>query len=331
MRLQSYFSAMALLVALPLLGLSCPRPERCEGPAGEAAGRHPGITVLMYHHLVTCRRGFEGNDAVLAVEQFREQMRSLARAGYRTLDAQGLLDYLAGRPAPANTVVITFDDGYESNYTYAYPILKEYGLTAIIHIVVAMRPGEVGAGRARLPHLSWDQIRRMVASGTIDIQSHTFDSHYHVGVDATGAKGPKLSAKMWLARAGRLETPEEYEARIAADLQLSEQLIERRLGNDVIAIAYPFGAHNPLVRQVINQRTGIRLGFTIQPGQVRPGDDPLQLSRVNVSPGWTVSEFMEAVRGSPGAPAAAPGAAVPADDEVRPAPAAPRGPDAAAQ
>lgn len=254
------------------------------------------IPVLMYHHLVEDLSGHGGNEAVVSVRQFREQMKFLAQEGYSTLNATELLAFLNGQPVPDNTVVITFDDGYESSYIHAYPILQEFGLQAIMHVIVAVTPGEIGGGRKGIPKISWEQMRRMIESGVIDIQSHTYDSHYYAQINEGGAKKPKLASGIWIESENRAETEQEYIARIAEDLKLSEKIIEERLNNDVIAIAYPFGAQNETIRRVIRGETGIKLGFTVQRGYVRPGDDPLTLNRINVSPRWNIEDFIRAVR-----------------------------------
>jgi len=294
------FSALLVILVLLLL----PDAKRVETASRviveETISRpdniYAGIPILMYHHLVEDLSGYEGNEMVISVDQFREQMRFLAQEGFMTLNARQILDYLNGKAVPENTVVITFDDGYESKYTYAYPILKEYGLTAIIHIIVAVTPGEIGGERRGIPKISWDQMDRMVGSGVIDIQSHAFDSHYYAKVNAEGYTKPKLAAKLWIENEKRNETESEYVARITEDLQLSEQMIENRLCNDVIAIAYPYGAHNEIIRQVIRDKTGIKLGFTVISGNVKPGDDPLKLNRINVSPRWTLEDFKKVVK-----------------------------------
>ena len=77
------------------------------------------VPILMYHHLsedVT-------NSEMVSPEQFEAQIRALAEAGYTGISFDELQAYvLRGEPLPEKPVVITFDDGYRSNYTLAYPI-----------------------------------------------------------------------------------------------------------------------------------------------------------------------------------------------------------------
>ena len=91
-----------------------------------------GVPVLMYHALEDDEHpaGYtEPGDKVyvLQVEQFREQMAYLKENGFRTYLIDELLEL---EQLPENGIVLTFDDGHESNSTLALPILQEYGFKA---------------------------------------------------------------------------------------------------------------------------------------------------------------------------------------------------------
>lgn len=124
-----------------------------------------GIPVLMYHALEDETHPAGAKDAgeqlyVLHVKQFREQMEYLHREGYRTflLEELHLLDVW-----PEKSVVLTFDDGHESNYTLALPVLQEYGFKAVFFITT----GWVGT-----PHyMTEEQIMRLHQAG-MGIGSH---------------------------------------------------------------------------------------------------------------------------------------------------------------
>ncbi len=134
-----------------------------------------------------------------------------------------------------NGVVITFDDGDKSIYRYAFPILKKYGIRAVVFLIVDYIGKDdywdmALIGR-RSPHLSWDEIHEMKEWG-IEFGSHTM-SHRNL---------TKLSAD-----------EVEYE------LRESKRSLEQRLG-DVNCISYPFNrTSSEVVRQV--QRAGYGFGF----------------------------------------------------------------------
>ncbi len=104
--------------------------------------------------------------------RFAEQLRYLQENDYRVLGtADELLACLRGvQPRTARTVLLTFDDGLESLYTVAFPLLRKHGMAAVAFIV----PGFIG-----LPGFcTWDQLREMHAAGVIDVQSHSFFHRY---------------------------------------------------------------------------------------------------------------------------------------------------------
>ncbi|MGB4132477.1 MAG: polysaccharide deacetylase family protein, partial [Tepidanaerobacteraceae bacterium] len=94
--------------------------------------KQPKIKVLCYHHIIpeTLSKRI---DTVVSVSEFEEQMKYLYQHGYYTASVKDIQEFLySKKKLPENTLLITFDDGYESNYIYAYPILKKYGFRAVI-------------------------------------------------------------------------------------------------------------------------------------------------------------------------------------------------------
>ena len=74
---------------------------------------------------------------------------------------------------PRSTVVITFDDGYEDNYYFAYPVLKRYNFPATIFVIVDTI-GEEG-------YLNFAQVKELASSEIIDIGSHALSGNYLPG------------------------------------------------------------------------------------------------------------------------------------------------------
>ena len=132
-------------------------------------------------------------------QSFEAQLRYLADNGYRTLNAEELLQVLTKEKKPQeNTIALTFDDGRGSLWATAYPLLKKYGFCATSFIVpfwikeetkVFCNLEDVWGGcadlteiqerEAKVPLCTWAEIREMHKSGVIDFQSHT---SYHNSV-----------------------------------------------------------------------------------------------------------------------------------------------------
>ncbi|WP_349408671.1 polysaccharide deacetylase family protein [Pseudalkalibacillus sp. SCS-8] len=232
----------------------------------EAVIKDHEIPILMYHH-------FDeelAESTVVSTERFREQMTALKEAGYNTISDDELHDYLfENQPLPENPILITIDDGYRSNYTIAYPILKEHGMKATIYVVVDHQDETPG----HYPHLTWEETKEMYESGWIDIQSHTYNSHVYV--ESETKRGPALTTK------AKGESDEAYYERVKKDLQQSKEIIEEQLGKEVVSIAYPYGAHNDHVIAAAKE-LGYKIGYTVQKGINVKDADPFRLKRLNV-------------------------------------------------
>lgn len=128
------------------------------------------------------------NFLTIKVAVFEQFLCYLKKNSWETIFLDEMYDLKkSGFRRKGKYCVITFDDGYLDNYTYAYPLLKEYGMKGTIFIspdcVDIKRPKSErdthknhlvsGIESHSTAYLNWDEIREMQASGIIDIQSHT--------------------------------------------------------------------------------------------------------------------------------------------------------------
>ena len=215
------------------------------------------VPILMYHHLsedVT-------NSEMVSPEQFEAQIRALSEAGYTGVSFDELQAYvLRGEPLPEKPVVITFDDGYRSNYTLAYPILQKYGMKATIFAVgVSFGTDHYkDTDYAITPHFGAAEAAEMTASGLISIQSHTYDMHqwppYETG-SAVRENILQLSS----------ESEEAYVQALTEDFTRSRALLEDATGRPVDVLAYPAGQYSTLA-QVTLQSLGVHVTLSTNPG-----------------------------------------------------------------
>lgn len=127
-----------------------------------------------------------------------------------------------------NLLAFTFDDGYENNYTLAFPVFKEFNVPANINII-AKYTDEGYEG-----YLTWEQVKEMSDSGLITIGSHTYNSHYYT-TDVNGEDKPVLAA--FLSK----ESDSERKERIYSDLELANSMISNVTGKRVNIMVYPYG------------------------------------------------------------------------------------------
>ena len=215
------------------------------------------VPILMYHNLsedVT-------NSEMVSPEQFEAQIRALSEAGYTGVSFDELQAYvLRGEPLPEKPVVITFDDGYESNYTLAYPILQKYGMKAAIFAIGVSfgKDHYKDTDHAITPHFGAAEAAEMAASGLVSIQSHTYDMHQWPPYESGSAVRENI-----LPLPG--ESEEAYVQALTEDFTRSRALLEDATGLPVDVLAYPAGQYSTLA-QVTLQSLGVHVTLSTNPG-----------------------------------------------------------------
>ena len=233
---SSYFSEVLQATALP----------------DETVSRD--VPVLMWHNLAEESSG----DMTISVDTFRAQIEALHEAGFKTVSLQQLYNYVHfGTELPGKPIVLTFDDGYFSNYEYAFPILQEYDMQATI-FAIGVSVGKdtyKDTDHAMTPHFGADEAREMVDSGLISVQSHTFDMHQWPPFEDGNAQ----VRETLLPFDG--EADADYEAAVEADFAESRELLESITGQPVNALAFPEGAYVTLTQDALRS-AGAELTFT---------------------------------------------------------------------
>ncbi len=271
---RSKWIAVLLGFAL-LLGLGWDKPQTARA-AAEVSDISARVPILMYHNL---ELGRSDAGQFTSPEKFARDMALLAEEGYNAVSFQELRDYVDGvSDLPSKPIVITFDDGYQSNYLYAYPILQQYGFKATIAVIAkSLRTDENdGLGAQPFALMTDRQAREMVASGLIEIQSHTYAMHRSgEGQDRFGV----------LAREG--ESPEEYARALREDFSRSQSVLSAATGAPVFVLIYPFGLYSNTSERVLTElgfavtvttKEGINVVVRGDPGSLR------LMKRISVSP-----------------------------------------------
>lgn len=193
------------------------------------------MPVLMYHHMVP--EGQDCNAMTITPGKFRADLDIILAKGYTPVLPGELA---AGVPLPEKPILITFDDGYRSNYDLVYPILREYGVKACISIIVLMPD---------LPtdnFCTWEQLREMTDSGLVEVGSHSYRLH-NLGEDKGNYE--KDGTNGVERRPG--ESDGDFQARVLDDIQKSHDRIAAELGS-VTCFAYPFGCTDPDAKALVD-------------------------------------------------------------------------------
>jgi peptidoglycan/xylan/chitin deacetylase (PgdA/CDA1 family) len=223
-----------------------------------------GIDILMYHQVGRFAPMREHRSTYCRVERFAAQMAYLARFGYRVLTMEEVLACVLGsQPTPARAVALTFDDGYESFFEHAWPVLQRHNFPAIVYVITGLigRRAEWFAtdGREMPALMSASRIRQLRREG-VQFGSHG-ESH--------------------LRLAG--QEPQ----RVRRELEGSKARLEDILGEPVSHFCYPYGSHD-LQAVAAAAQAGYASATTCVRARASGSDDALCLPRKAVSYGDTL-------------------------------------------
>lgn len=220
-----------------------------------------GIPILTYHHILkaTENHKFRHTSTTTSLTAFTEQMNYLKEAGYETLSLNQVAGYLnKSINLPGRAVALTFDDGLQSVYRYAYPLLKENGQRATLFVISSRIKSKTSKWAPNsLQFMSWQSLRS--SRDVFDIQSH---SHFLHRLDNN--KKPIIFSRQ--------------SHTIILDLQRSQRVLSL-LNPHQYAFAYPFGGYNQRAINAV-KASGMTLAVTTQQGKVRLGDPPFALKRL---------------------------------------------------
>jgi|GEM_PF-2500027 len=233
------------------------------------------VTALMYHHILSAedklKGGWSQNGAVNSLESFEDQMAYINDRQFNTISAKELEDFLyEGKPLPESTnnnnILITFDDGYLSNYINAYPVMKKYKMKGIFFHVTCNVPAE---SVNRLDILKLDRISLEQMEEMSDLIEH--ELHTHMGHDKVNG----VADYVWMNREEIIEDLRNNKDRLPAY-------------SSKTYFAYPFGIYDEETIEALRE-ADVTLAFTTQGGYIRSSSDPYTLHRFGVFP-WVKFE-----------------------------------------
>ena len=279
---------LILFLAVVILATAC-KSSGSDAPVA--------LPVLMYHHIAD-----EGDPSTIITEEnFREHMAALKEAGYNAVSFEQVIAYVNnGKKLPEKPICITFDDGYMSNYEFAFPILKEFNMPATIFIIGC----HVGKDNYKdtehpiTPHFSYEQAAEMIESGIISIQSHTYDMHQWPAFEQNT---PIRDNVLKLPD----ETTDEYTEILTNDFNILKDEVLMHAGAEVNVLAYPGGMYDELSESTL-KALGLKVTVTSDFGaNLISRKDPdclFAMKRCNIATEITPSDLLwlvdEAIRQS---------------------------------
>ena len=237
--------------------------DRASAPVGARVPGQASVPILMYHVINEPPPGAPFPGLYVPTSEFAEQMQALASAGFHAVTMDQMLAYWRdGTPLPAGKpIVLSFDNGYSSQYNNALPVLRKLGWAGVENLQLSGLPPSQGG-------LSQSQIRGLLAAGwELDTQgiSHadliTLDSeqlHYQVAV--------------------------------------ARETLKRRYGVPVRWFCYPSGHYDQAVIDAVKE-AGYVGSTTVVPGWASPAEDPYRLPRLRVLGGTSGQTLVGEIAG----------------------------------
>jgi biofilm PGA synthesis lipoprotein PgaB len=266
----------AVLLLASLLGMSVAQAEEI-----------PQFFSLCYHNIEddTPDQHFVG----VTTRRFVEQLSWLQRNGFHAVSVDDILAARGDRkPLPDKSVLITFDDGYESFYTRAFPILKAFNIPVVLAMegnwAAETHTGAVdyaGEAASRELFMTWAEVREVVASGLVEVASHTMDLHRGVLANPQGNFEPAAVTRRYDPAEG-YESEGAYRKRVAADTATIAKIIERELGRPARVMIWPYGEHSALAISIVAGR-GMPITMTLV-------DAPATLDDLSAVPRHLISD-----------------------------------------
>jgi peptidoglycan/xylan/chitin deacetylase (PgdA/CDA1 family) len=283
----------ALVVILPSCGCgssstssggrtarTSPAPAHAPGATQSAPTRTPGagrpgrtaIPILMYHVIASPPPGAPFPGLYVAPEEFAAQIQALKSAGWHAVTLNQVEAFWRrGTPLPAGKpIVLTFDNGYRSQYTQALPVLQRLGWVADENIQLSGLPPSQGG-------LTREQVRAMVAAGW-ELDTQGFSHADLIAIDASELR---------------------YEVAVARNT------LQQRYHVPVNWFCYPSGHYDARVIAEV-RAAGYRGSTTVVPGWAHPGDDPYRLHRLRVLGDTSPAQLLSQIAAQRSAPAAPP-------------------------
>lgn len=229
-RAAGWLLAMGLLaaavLAIPPKGAAVLSAEGALSAEGE---RCVPLPVIMYHSVLG--DPLQAGPWTISPAQLEEDLHFLGENGYEAVSAGQLIRYVNGEgELPEKPVLITFDDGYYNNMIYALPLLKKYGMRAVIS-PIGFKAEEFSQVRDQNPmyaYLSWEELCGLREEGTFELGNHSYNLH---STDR-GRNGVARNTG---------ESKEKHREILMEDVGRLQLALDAHCGGAPKVFAYPFG------------------------------------------------------------------------------------------
>ena len=204
--------------------------------------------ILLYHHVATDTPP----STSISPTDFRSQLEYLRDNDFSVIGLDTLIEALRnGKPVPDRAVAITFDDGYASIYSEAFPMLQSFGYPFTLFL--STDP----INRSQANYMTWAQVRELSDAGVV-IANHLIEHPYML----TRQEG---------------ETDQQWLQRQRVEILTAEETIANQTGQSHRYLAYPYGEFDPAIKSLLGELNFV--GLAQNSGAVGYNSDFLALPR----------------------------------------------------
>lgn len=227
------------------------------------------LPVLMYHQVLDKEPALAKFNLHVFAADLEKQLQFLKDHGFETIVFEDLLT----KRIPKKPIILTFDDGYENNYRFLFPLLKKYRMKAVVYILADRKHKtnfwDKPLGEAEHKLLKPFQILEMQKSGWVEFGCHSFNHTRLTLIKKT-----------------------EQEKQIVG----SKKVLEAFLKKPLCSFAYPYGVFDEEIKK-ITQRAGYTFGLAVNDGPTEFQGDLMEIKRVHMFPQTSWFDFFKKTSG----------------------------------
>ncbi len=258
------------------------------------------LTVIGYHE-ITNNKSLIPEYAVTTA-QFEKHIEWLRKNGYHFINIDQLLKAHQGKNRlPSKPVLLTVDDGYESFYQNAYPILKANKIPAVLAVVGSwLEPSanqKVDFSDEMIPRnamLSWEQLKEMQNSGLVEVASHSYNLHRGILGNPQGNSEPAAVTRLYDPKTAAYEDDLHYQQRITEDLRRNNKLLTAHGIQSPRVMVWPYGRYN-MQTVSIAKHLGMPIAISLDDGADSAQGSLGQLNRILVEGNMSTADLAQEI------------------------------------
>ena len=260
------------------------------------------LTVIGYHEITDHKDALIPSYAV-TTQQFSEHIDWLQKNGYHFINVDQLLKAHQGKyTLPTKPVLLTVDDGYQSFYQNAYPIIRAKKIPVVLAVVGSWLEPKAdqkvdfgGDEITRNKILSWNELKEMQNSGFVEIASHSYHLHRGVTANPQANSEPAAITRIYDLKTKTYESDASYRTRVYQDLKKNNDLLKAHGLRSPRVMVWPYGRYNMQLVQ-ISKQLGMPITITLDDGADHAKQSIQNMGRILIQGNMSTSALAQEIK-----------------------------------